>query len=48
MPVMATVKGGEYAFIYPTPQWQTTLIKDMSVEEFDVDEEKFYIRVKVE
>jgi hypothetical protein len=35
-------------FIYPTTQSQTMVLKGMSLEEFDVDTDNFYIDVNVE
>ena len=35
-------------FIYPDSNWKTVILKNMSPEEFEVDEEQFYIDVKVE
>jgi aminopeptidase N len=48
MPVSVTVASGQFAFIYPTPEWKTMTLKNMTAEEFDVDDENFYLQVKIE
>lgn len=48
MPVKITTSNSRYEFIKPTSHWQTLLLKDMSQEEFDVDDENFYIKIMIE
>ncbi|WP_343689695.1 M1 family metallopeptidase [Chitinophaga sp.] len=42
MPVK--IRGG--GFIYPTPDWQTLTLYNRSAEDFDIDDENFYIEVE--
>ncbi|RAW02870.1 M1 family aminopeptidase [Pseudochryseolinea flava] len=48
MPVKATQAEGRFAFIFPTPEWKTMTLKNVGLEEFDVDDENFYIDVHIE
>lgn len=48
MPVRVTTAPEKMGFIYPTTQSQTLVLKGMSLEEFDVDTDNFYIDVEVE
>jgi hypothetical protein len=43
MPVKATVTPDTYAFIYPSTNWKSMTIKNMSAAYFEVDDEHFYI-----
>ncbi|MCF6403087.1 carboxypeptidase-like regulatory domain-containing protein [Chitinophaga filiformis] len=45
MPVKVTVARGRFGFIYPTTDWQTMTLKQMREDDFEVDEEHFYIQV---
>lgn len=46
MPVKVTVAPGRMGFIYPDTNWKTTTLKQMGEDDFEVDEEHFYIEVK--
>jgi hypothetical protein len=48
MPVKVMHAANEFKFIYPGPDWKTVILKNMSAEEFEVDEEQFYIDVKID
>ncbi len=48
MPVRVTVGGGNMDFIYPVQNWKTLLLKNMTLEEFDVDTQNFYIGLEIE
>lgn len=48
MPVRVTTAPEKMGFIYPTTRPKTMVLKNMSVEEFDVDTDNFYIDVHVE
>lgn len=48
MPVRVTTKPEQYAFIYPTTEWKVMNLKGMTEAEFEVDEENFYIDVKLD
>lgn len=42
MPVKVSLKPGEWTFLYPTTEWQTTPVREMKPADFQVDE-NFYI-----
>lgn len=46
MPVKATTGIGVREFIYPTPQWQTLEMPNLSQKNFKVAEDLFFIKVK--
>jgi aminopeptidase N len=48
MPVRVTTKPGVFSFVYPTTEWKVMKLKEMTEAEFEVDEEKFYIDVKLD
>ena len=48
MPVKVMHAASEFKFIYPDSNWKTVTLKNMTPEEFEVDEEQFYIDVKVD
>ncbi|PSL29012.1 M1 family aminopeptidase [Chitinophaga ginsengisoli] len=45
MPVKVTLAPERFGFIYPTTQWQTITLKQMREDDFEVDEDHFYIQV---
>ncbi|PWV46514.1 M1 family aminopeptidase [Chitinophaga sp. S165] len=45
MPVKVTVAPGRFGFIYPTANWQMITLKQMKDDDFEVDEDHFYIEV---
>lgn len=45
MPVKVSVAPGRFGFIHPTTDWQTITLKQMKEDDFEVDEEHFYIQV---
>lgn len=45
MPVKVTVARGQFGFVYPTSEWQTIILKQMKKDDFEVDEDHFYIQV---
>lgn len=45
MPVKVTVAAGRFGFIYPAPDWKTLIVKNMKEEDFEVDEDHFYMEV---
>ncbi|MHA4811467.1 M1 family metallopeptidase [Flavitalea flava] len=48
MRIKATTVKNEWAFIYPTTDWQTISLPGMQEEDFKVDTDNFYIKVKKE
>jgi hypothetical protein len=48
MPVKVMHAANEFKFIYPGSEWKSVVIKNMSPAEFEVDEEHFYIDVKID
>lgn len=48
MPVKVTMTAEKLNFIYPTDQWKTMLLKNISMDAFDVDTDNFYIDVRVD
>ncbi|HTF27786.1 MAG TPA: M1 family metallopeptidase, partial [Flavitalea sp.] len=48
MPVKVTKTADQFDFIYPTTEWKTVVLKNVSMSEFDVDEESFYIETHIE
>jgi hypothetical protein len=42
MPVKVTTSKDHYTFIYPTTTWKTMTLKNMSEEDFEVEEGEFY------
>lgn len=45
MPVKVTLARGRFGFIHPTTNWQVMTLKQMREDDFEVDEEHFYIEV---
>ena len=48
MPVKVTKTADRFGFIYPTTEWKTVVLKNVSMSEFEVDEENFYIETQIE
>ena len=48
MPVKVMHAANKYKFIYPDSNWKKVVLKNVSPEEFEVDDEQFYIDVKIE
>jgi aminopeptidase N len=48
MPIKVTTGPGHMDFIYPVQHWKTLVLKNMPMEEFDVDTQNFYIQLKIE
>jgi aminopeptidase N len=48
MPVKVTKAPDHFGFIYPTTEWKSVLLKNISPGEFEVDEENFYINTRIE
>ncbi|RDC65348.1 M1 family aminopeptidase [Adhaeribacter pallidiroseus] len=48
MPVKVTKAAGKYSFIFPTTAWQTMRLPNLSPEDFEVDQNRFYIKVAQE
>jgi aminopeptidase N len=48
MPVKVTKALGKYNFIYPTTAWQTMRLPNVSPEDFEVDQDRFYVNVAQE
>jgi aminopeptidase N len=46
MPVKVTVAPGRFGFIYPRTDWQMITLKQMKENDFEVDEDHFYIQVE--
>jgi aminopeptidase N len=46
MPVKVTKTKGKYEFIYPTTTWQTITLPGMEPDDFEVDENNFYVNVE--
>jgi aminopeptidase N len=47
MPIKVTKAKGKYEFIYPTTTWQTLTLPNMDSDDFEVDEENFYMNVEI-
>jgi aminopeptidase N len=47
MPIKVTVARGTFALIHPTTEWQTLTLGEMLPEEFGVDQDEFYVDVKL-
>ena len=47
MPVRVTTARNKYEFIYPTTSWQRMSIAKMNPEEFKVEEDRFYITLRL-
>ncbi|MCX6143114.1 MAG: M1 family metallopeptidase [Ignavibacteriales bacterium] len=47
MPVRVTTSRNKYEFIYPTTTWQRMSIGKMKPEEFKVEEERFYVTLRL-
>ncbi|SHN24053.1 M1 family aminopeptidase [Chitinophaga sp. CF418] len=45
MPVKVTLAPGRFGFLYPTTDWQVITLKQMREDDFEVDEDHFYIQV---
>jgi aminopeptidase N len=45
MPVKVTVAPGRFGFIYPTTSWKMITFRKMKADDFEVDEDHFYIEV---
>jgi hypothetical protein len=48
MPARVTTRAAHFEFIYPTTEWKTVLLQNISASEFDVDDESLYINTNVE
>lgn len=48
MPVSVTKKPDYFERIAPTNTWQTLILPSMTIDDFEVDETRFYVRVEVE
>lgn len=48
MPVKVTKAPGKFSFIYPTTAWQTMKLPNLSPEDFEVDQDRFYVNVAQE
>ncbi|MGA0555591.1 carboxypeptidase-like regulatory domain-containing protein [Larkinella sp. VNQ87] len=48
MPIAVTKKPEQFNFIMPTTDWQTMTLPNMTIDDFEVDETRFYVRVEVE
>jgi hypothetical protein len=48
MPVKVTTQPGVFSFVHPTTEWKVMKLKGMTEAEFEVDEERFYIEVKLD
>jgi aminopeptidase N len=46
MPLKVTKTKGKYEFIYPTTSWQTMALPNMEFDDFEVDENNFYVNVE--
>jgi aminopeptidase N len=46
MPVKVTTAKGKHEFIYPTTAWQTMSLPNMDYDDFEIDEDHFYISVE--
>jgi hypothetical protein len=46
MPVKVTVAASRFGFIHPAPDWKTLIVKNMKEEDFEVDEDHFYVEVE--
>jgi aminopeptidase N len=47
MPVRVTTAANKYEFIYPTTAWQRMKIGKMKPEEFKVEEDRFYVTLRL-
>jgi aminopeptidase N len=47
MPVRVTTSPGKFAFIYPTTTWQRMSIGNVQPKEFKLDDERFYVNLKL-
>jgi len=47
MPVKVTTAPGKFEFIYPTTAWQRMFISKMEPGEFKVDEDRFYVNLRL-
>jgi aminopeptidase N len=45
MPIRITKSAGQFEFIYPTQEWKEMNLKNISMDQFEVDEDNFYIEV---
>lgn len=48
MPIKVTTKPETFSFIYPTSEWKVLKLKGMTEAEFEVDEEHFFVDVKLD
>lgn len=48
MPLHVTTAVGQFGRIIPTPQWQTLTLPDMSWDDFEVDQKRYYVEVEIE
>lgn len=48
MPVKVTKAKDTFDFIYPTTSWKTITLPNMTPDEFEVDELRFYVNVEEE
>ena len=47
MPVRVTTAPGKFEFIYPTTSWQRMKIGNIDPKEFKIDEDRFYVNLKL-
>jgi aminopeptidase N len=48
MPIKVTRSKNKFDFIYPTTTWKTLTLPNMTPDEFEVDETRFYVNVEEE
>lgn len=46
MPVKVAVAADKFRVIYPSTEWKTTVLKNVTADNFEVDEEHFYIETE--
>ncbi|RAJ95744.1 carboxypeptidase-like protein [Larkinella arboricola] len=46
MPILVTQKPDQFEFITPTNDWQTMTLPNMTADDFEVDEIRFYVNVE--
>ena len=48
MPINITLAIGHFTRIFPTTEWQFMTLSDIPLEDFQVEEQKFYVDVELE
>ncbi|RRB01107.1 carboxypeptidase-like regulatory domain-containing protein [Larkinella rosea] len=48
MPIAVTQKPDQFDLIKPTTNWQTMMLPNMEIDDFEVDETRFFVKVEVE